>query len=108
MAADRRPAQARSSQDPAVLGGTPVITGTRIAVEVVLGQLAHTLDLDDLLAAYPALTRADVQVCLAFAQTAVQRTRRPRSLHQLLVTLQDITPPIWRRLQVPSAVTLRR
>src|SRR5215211_2176435 len=34
--------------------------------------------------------------------------RAPTSVHQLKVTLLDIRSPIWRRLQVPSAINLRR
>ena len=34
--------------------------------------------------------------------------RAPTTVHQLKVTLLEIRPLIWRRLQVPSAINLRR
>ena len=68
----------RIIQDPDILAGKPVIKGTRISVEIVLGHLAHNPDLNELFAAYPHLTVADVQACLAYAQAAVG-ARRKRS-----------------------------
>ena len=57
----------RIGQDVALVGGKPVVKGTQIPVESVLGHLADNLDLDDLFAAYPELTVEDVQAALAYA-----------------------------------------
>lgn len=35
-----------------------------------------------------------------------KRSRRAGPIYQLKVTLQDIDPPIWRRVQVPGKITL--
>jgi uncharacterized protein (DUF433 family) len=59
----------RITADPRILGGKPVVRGTRIAVSLVLEELTHNPDVDELLAAHPDLTRADVQACLSYAQT---------------------------------------
>ena len=63
--------QERIIVDPEILVGKPVIKGTRIPVELVLKRLAQDLSLDNLLAAYPRLTLADVQACLAYAEAVL-------------------------------------
>jgi uncharacterized protein (DUF433 family) len=71
MKADPRLYQERIVADPRILAGKPVIKGTRIAVDLVLEELSHNADIDELLAAHPDLTRQDVQACLAYAQAIV-------------------------------------
>ena len=61
----------RIAADPKILGGKPVVRGTRIAVGLVLEELAHNPDVNELLAAHPDLTRADVQACLSYAKAMV-------------------------------------
>ena len=68
MAKERPLYHERIIQDPAIMVGKPVVKGTRIPVELVLGHLAHNPDLDELFAAYPHLTIEDVQACLAYAR----------------------------------------
>jgi uncharacterized protein (DUF433 family) len=63
--------QDRIVADPAILAGKPVIKGTRIAVDLVLEELAVNPDVDEILAAHPDLTRDDIQACLAYAQAVV-------------------------------------
>ena len=53
--------------NPAIMLGKPVVRGTRIPVELVLRKLAEGATEDDLLDAYPRLTRADIQAALAYA-----------------------------------------
>jgi uncharacterized protein (DUF433 family) len=57
----------RISTDPDVCNGRPVVAGTRIAVQTVLEFLAAGDSMDEVLAEYPSLTRADVQACLDYA-----------------------------------------
>ena len=57
--------------DPLILAGKPVVKGTRIGVDLVLEELAHNPDINELLAAHPDLTRDDVQACLSYAQAMV-------------------------------------
>ncbi|MBM4000689.1 MAG: DUF433 domain-containing protein [Planctomycetes bacterium] len=53
--------------DPSVCHGSACIKGTRMTVSVVLDNLAAGLELDELLASYPPLTREDVQAAIAYA-----------------------------------------
>lgn len=50
-----------------VLAGKPVVKGTRLAVEFVVGLLADGWTESQILEEYPALTRADVLACLRYA-----------------------------------------
>jgi uncharacterized protein (DUF433 family) len=86
METDRPAYQNRITTDPAILGGKPIIRGTRISVQLVLEQLADDPDTDELFAAYPDLTLDDVKAALAYAGELVDGIdvtpaprRRPRS-----------------------------
>ena len=57
----------RITVDPVIFGGKPIIRGTRIAVEHVLGMLAAGEAPQPLLQEYPFLEPADIQACLAYA-----------------------------------------
>jgi uncharacterized protein (DUF433 family) len=48
-----------------------VIKGTRIPVEVIIGQLAEGECWDALIKGYPELTRTDIQAALRFAEASV-------------------------------------
>jgi uncharacterized protein (DUF433 family) len=68
----------RIIQDPEILVGKPIVRGTRISVELVLGKLAANPDLDELFADYPRLTLDDVKACLEYARTLVQQQPKKR------------------------------
>ena len=57
----------RITSDPDILLGKPVIKGTRISVELILGWLANGWSFDNLIEAYPHITREDILAALAFA-----------------------------------------
>ena len=54
--------------DPAILVGKPVIKGTRISVEFVIGLMADGWSEADILSSYPHLTHEDVLACLGYAR----------------------------------------
>jgi len=53
--------------DPDVLVGKSIIKGTRISVELILDRVADGWTTEDILSAYPHLSRDDVLVALSFA-----------------------------------------
>ena len=57
----------RISIKPDVCNGRPVVRGTRITVQTVLEFLAAGDSVEDVLAEYPRLTRAEWQACLDYA-----------------------------------------
>ncbi len=52
--------------------GKPVIRGTRISVEFVIGLLADGWDETDILHEYPGITHDDVIACLAYARDVLK------------------------------------
>lgn len=64
--------EGRIVSNPDVCHGNPVIRGTRIMVWLILEYLANGDSVDDVLAAYPGLTKEDVSACLAYASKAAK------------------------------------
>jgi uncharacterized protein (DUF433 family) len=61
--------------DPAVLAGKPVIRGTRLAVDFIIGLMADGWSEGDILRNYPGLTRYDIAACLAYARDVLKSER---------------------------------
>lgn len=61
--------------DPGILGGKPVIKGTRISVELILKFLAAGWSIDELLENYPTITRDDITAVFALAHELVTEER---------------------------------
>ena len=59
--------------DPAILGGKPVIAGTRIGVDLILEKLSDGESIEDILNDYPHLTRAQVVAALSYAVRLVRQ-----------------------------------
>lgn len=57
----------RITSDPDILVGKPVIKGTRISVELILGWLANGWSFDNIIEAYPHIGREDILAALSFA-----------------------------------------
>ena len=61
--------------NPAVMLGKPIIRGTRIPVELLLRKLAEGATHQDLLEAYPRLTKEDIQAALSYAADTIAHER---------------------------------
>ena len=57
--------------NPKIMFGKPVIKGTRITVELILGKIADGETVDTILSAYPHLTREQVLSCVDFAKKSL-------------------------------------
>jgi uncharacterized protein (DUF433 family) len=60
-------AHERIEINPDVMGGKPVIRGTRIPVETVLRKLGAGMTAEAIVADHPRLTREDILAAQAFA-----------------------------------------
>ena len=58
----------RITLDPELLAGKPVIRGTRLSVEFVIGLTADGWSEADILGNYPGVTRDNIIACLAYAR----------------------------------------
>jgi len=57
--------------DPNICSGKPVIRGSRIMVKNILGMLAGGDSVEDILAAYPELSRRSIESALEYAAMVV-------------------------------------
>lgn len=60
------------TSDPKVLVGKPVIRGTRLSVEFIVGRLANGWTEQDLLDNYSSLTKESIQAVYAYAHDLMQ------------------------------------
>ncbi len=58
----------RIELNPEVCNGRPVIRGTRITVDTVLGYLSAGDSVEDIMQAHPRLDRDDVLACIDYAR----------------------------------------
>jgi len=57
--------------NPGVMLGKPVIKGTRITVELVLRKLSEGMTIDQMVAAYPHLSKEDIYAALTYASDLI-------------------------------------
>ena len=60
--------------NPKVMVGKPVIKGTRLTVEYILGLLAHGATFSEIMDEYPDVSTEDIQACLLFATRSLEST----------------------------------
>ena len=67
--------QGRIGLDPGVLGGKPVIKGTRLAVEKIVELMASGWTEQQIAENYPGVTRDDIAACLFYASEVLKSER---------------------------------
>ncbi len=58
--------------NPKIMMGQPVVSGTRITVDLILEKLSAGESFDQLLQAHPRLTKEGIQAALQFAREALR------------------------------------
>lgn len=64
----------RIELNPSVLAGKPVIKGTRLSVQFIIGLLSRGLSVPQILEEYTYLTQEDILACLAFANDIIEES----------------------------------
>ena len=64
----------RISLNPKIMGGKPVIRGTRLTVEFILNLLSHGATHQEIIEEYQGLSIEDIQACLLFATKSLENT----------------------------------
>ncbi len=64
----------RIATSPQVMGGKPVIKGTRLTVEYILGLLAQGATHAEILEEYDGLEQEDLLACFLFATKLLENT----------------------------------
>ena len=65
----------RITIDPAILVGKPIIRGTRLSVEFVVGLLGDGWSEAKVLRNYPNITHEDIAACLRYAADVLRAER---------------------------------
>ena len=61
----------RITVNPEIMLGKPVIKGTRTTVELILRKLSEGMTIEELLEAYPHLTKEDILAALEYAADVI-------------------------------------
>jgi len=56
-----------------IMIGKPVIKGTRITVELILKKLSEGMSIDEMLQAYPHLTKDDILAALSYSANVISK-----------------------------------
>jgi len=61
--------------DPEILAGKPVIRGTRLSVDFILGLLGQNWTEGDVIRNYPGVTHEDITACLLYASESLMNEK---------------------------------
>lgn len=79
--------KAQIISDPKILGGKPIIAGTRISVELILDRFSAGMSEKEILTDYPHVTAEQVQTAVAYAKELVSQKSKPTKIDIPPVTL---------------------
>lgn len=73
-------------QDPDILGGKPILAGTRMSVESILELLSSGMEIKEIIKEYPFLKNEQVKAAIDYAKTLVGKEEsyifdKSRSVH---------------------------
>ena len=58
--------------NPGILGGKPIVEGTRLSVEHILGLLASGMTNEEIIKSYPILNEESIRAVLSYAARALK------------------------------------
>lgn len=68
------PTNKQITQDPDILGGKPIIMGTRMSVESILELLASGMEIDEIVKDYPILKKENILAAIDYASKLVGKS----------------------------------
>jgi len=63
----------RIVSDPDIMLGKPIIKGTRITVELILRKISEGMTIEELLGAYPHLTKEDILAAVSYSADVIAK-----------------------------------
>ena len=60
--------------DPKIMVGKPIIKGTRLTVQYILGLLAQGMTVEEIIQEYKNVTKEDILACFSFVRDALANT----------------------------------
>jgi len=64
------------TQDPAILGGKPIIAGTRMSVESLLELVASGMSIEEIMKEHPFLSKKQIQAALSYVTDTFKKEER--------------------------------
>jgi uncharacterized protein (DUF433 family) len=63
----------RIVSDPGIMLGKPIVKGTRITVELILRKMAEEMTFEELLEAYPHITKDDILAAISYSADVISK-----------------------------------
>lgn len=64
------------THNPDILGGKPLIAGTRMSVESLMELLASGMETDEILNEYPFLTKEKIRAAIGYSSQILKKEER--------------------------------